>query len=128
MSFFLFIYLFYLFIYYVCLLFFFLFSLTSLSRLFQLIRDVPIGRRDVNGEYPEKKHLAHPQTELGLSHMCPVWGLNPHQTQRRDARMVKCGNEISALLTTRPRGPPYVLKYRSMQISVLMSPKETQKV
>ena len=33
-------------------------------------------------EAPEKKHLAHPQAELGLSHMWPVRGSNPHQTQR----------------------------------------------
>ena len=31
-------------------------------------------------ENPEKKHLAHPQAELGLSHMCPVRGSHPHQT------------------------------------------------
>ena len=33
-------------------------------------------------ENPEKNHLAHPQTELGLSHMWPERGSNPHQTQR----------------------------------------------
>ena len=33
-------------------------------------------------ENPEKNHLAHPQAELGLSHMWPERGLNPHQTQR----------------------------------------------
>ena len=33
-------------------------------------------------EDPEKNHLAHPQAELGLSHMWPVRGSNPHQTQR----------------------------------------------
>ena len=33
-------------------------------------------------ENPEKNHLAHPQAELGLSHMWPVRGSNPHQTQR----------------------------------------------
>ena len=33
-------------------------------------------------ENPEKNHLAHPQAELGLSHMRPVRGSNPHQTQR----------------------------------------------
>ena len=31
---------------------------------------------------PEKKHLAHPQAEVGLSHMLPARGSNPHQTQR----------------------------------------------
>ena len=38
-----------------------------------------VGRKREN---PEKNHLAHPQAELGLSHMWPVRGLNPHQTQR----------------------------------------------
>ena len=33
-------------------------------------------------EIPEKKHLAHPQAEVGLSHMLPARGLNPHQKQR----------------------------------------------
>ena len=33
-------------------------------------------------ENPEKKHLAHPQAKLGLSHMWPVRGSNPRQTQR----------------------------------------------
>ena len=33
-------------------------------------------------EIPEKKHLAHPQAEVGLSHMLPARGSNPHQTQR----------------------------------------------
>ena len=33
-------------------------------------------------ENPEKNHLAHPQAELGLSHMWPVRGSNLHQTQR----------------------------------------------
>ena len=31
---------------------------------------------------PEKNHLTHPQAELGLSHMWPERGSNPHQTQR----------------------------------------------
>ena len=30
----------------------------------------------------KKKHLTHPQAELGLSHMWPERGSNPHQTQR----------------------------------------------
>ena len=30
----------------------------------------------------EKNHLAHPQAELGFSHMWPVRGSNPRQTQR----------------------------------------------
>ena len=33
-------------------------------------------------ENPEKNHLAHPQAELGLSHMWPERGSSPHQTQR----------------------------------------------
>ena len=33
-------------------------------------------------EYPEKTTLTHPQAELGLSHMWPVWGSNLHQSQR----------------------------------------------
>ena len=35
-------------------------------------------------EDPKKNHLAHLQAELGLSHMWPEWGSNPHQTQRLD--------------------------------------------
>ena len=35
-------------------------------------------------EIPEKKHLAHPQAEVGLSHMLPARGSNPHQTQRKN--------------------------------------------
>ena len=38
-----------------------------------------VGRKREN---PEKNHLARPQAELGLSHMWPVRGSNPHQTQR----------------------------------------------
>ena len=33
-------------------------------------------------ENPKKKHLAHPQAELGLSQMLSERGSNPHQTQR----------------------------------------------
>ena len=33
-------------------------------------------------EIPEKKQLAHPQAEVGLSHMLPARDSNPHQTQR----------------------------------------------
>ena len=33
-------------------------------------------------ENPVKNHLEHPQSELGLSHMWPERGSNPHQTQR----------------------------------------------
>ena len=38
-----------------------------------------VGRKREN---PEKNHLAHAQAELGMSHMWPVRGSNPHQTQR----------------------------------------------
>ena len=38
---------------------------------------------------PRKNHLTHLQAELGLSHMWPVRGLNLHQTQRLDDRMIK---------------------------------------
>ena len=40
-------------------------------------------------ENPEKKTLAHPQADLGLSHIWPVRGSNPHQTQRWDDRVIK---------------------------------------
>ena len=33
-------------------------------------------------ENAEKKHFAHPQAKLVLSHMCPSWCSNPHTTQR----------------------------------------------
>ena len=33
-------------------------------------------------EIPEKKHMAHLQAEVGLSHKLPARGSNPHQTQR----------------------------------------------
>ena len=54
----------------------------SLSRLFQLIQDRPISRWAKAGETKKKKkHLTHPQAELGLSHMWREQDLNPHQTQ-----------------------------------------------
>ena len=34
------------------------------------------------GEPTRKKHPTHPQAKLGLSHMWPERGSNPHQTQR----------------------------------------------
>ena len=62
--------------------YFFLFSFTSrLSRLFQYETGQSVGGAKT-GETREKKHLAHPQAELGLSHMWPGRGSNPHQTQR----------------------------------------------
>ena len=33
--------------------------------------------------------VAHPQAELGLSHMWPEWGPNPHQAQRWDDRVLR---------------------------------------
>ena len=45
-----------------------------------------VGRKREN---PEKKHLAQPQAELGLSHMWPERGSNPHQTQLLDDRVIK---------------------------------------
>ena len=42
--------------------------------------DQSVGGR--KREDPEKNHLAHPQAELGLSHMWPERGSNPHKTQR----------------------------------------------
>ena len=42
--------------------------------------DLSVGGR--KREDPEKNHLAHPQAELGLSHMWPERGSNPHKTQR----------------------------------------------
>ena len=53
-----------------------------------------VGRK---WEYRGKNHLTHPQVELDLSHLWPVWGSNPHQSQRWDDRMVKGDNEISHL-------------------------------
>ena len=38
-----------------------------------------VGRKR---EIPEKNHMAHPQAELGLSHMWPERGSTLHQTQR----------------------------------------------
>ena len=40
-------------------------------------------------ENTEKNHLAHPQAELGLSHMWPERGSNPHKTQRRDELVIQ---------------------------------------
>ena len=55
--------------------------------LYETGQSVGGGKRE-NRENPEKKHLAHPQAELGLSHMWPVRGSNPHQTQQDD-RVIK---------------------------------------
>ena len=39
-------------------------------------------------EIPEKKHLAYPQAEVGLSHMLQARGSNPHQTQRTNTDLL----------------------------------------
>ena len=44
-------------------------------------RDEPIDRWGETG-VPRENHLTNPQAELVLSHMWPVRGSNPHQTQR----------------------------------------------
>ena len=65
------------------LLFFFFFN--SVLRPFQDYFSSYETGQSVGGrkrENPEKNHLAHPQAELGLSHMWPVRGSIPHQTQR----------------------------------------------
>ena len=61
------------------------FFFTSVLRPFQdyfssyeMVQSVGGGKRD----NPQKNHLTHPQAELGLSHMWPMRGLNPHQSQR----------------------------------------------
>ena len=51
--------------------------------LYETDQSVVGGRKREN---PEKKH---PQADLGLSHMWPVRGSNPHQTQRKDDRVIK---------------------------------------
>ena len=64
--------------------FFFCFFFNSVLRPFQDYFSSYETGQSVGGrkrENPEKNHLAHPQAELGLSHMWPVRGSNPHQTQ-----------------------------------------------
>ena len=58
--------------------------LSSVLRPFQDYFSSYETYQSVGGRKREKtvKKLAHPQTELGLSHMQPVRGSNPHQTQR----------------------------------------------
>ena len=41
------------------------------------------------GRRREKNQLTHPQAELGLSHMWPERGSNPHDTQRCDDQVIK---------------------------------------
>ena len=43
------------------------------------------------------------KVEFGLSH---AWGSNPHHTTRQDDQMIQRGKEISALLSSQPRGQP----------------------
>ena len=65
--------------------FFFFFFLNSVLRPFQDYFSSYETGQSVGGrkrENPEKNHLAHLQAELGLSHMWPERGSNPHQTQR----------------------------------------------
>ena len=62
-----------------------LFFLNSVLRLFQDFFNSyetgqSVGRR--KQESPEKNHLTHQQAKLGLSHMWPVQGSNPHKTQQ----------------------------------------------
>ena len=64
--------------------FFICFFLNSVLRPFQDYFSSYETGQSVGGrkrENPEKNHLAHPQAELGLSHMWPVRGSNLHQTQ-----------------------------------------------
>ena len=63
----------------------------------------PVGRAK-KGE-PREKTSGTPASRTWLVSNVPHVVSNPHQTQRLDDRMVKRGNEISALLTTRPHGP-----------------------
>ena len=60
-----------------------LFFFNSVLRIFQDYFSSYETGQSVGGrkqENPEKNPLAHPQAELGLSHMWPVRGSNPHQT------------------------------------------------
>ena len=65
-----------------------------LRRLY--LPNCPVGGSDRNDSIARKKHLTHQQTELGLSHMCTTWGLNP---QWLDVQMIMSDNEISNLNT-----------------------------
>ena len=60
--------------------FLFVFFFNSVLRPFQDYFSQSVGGAKM-GE-PKKNHMTHPQAELGLSHMWPVRGSNPHQTQR----------------------------------------------
>ena len=74
---------FFFFFFFVFCFFFFLFN--SVLRPFQDYFSLYETGQSIGGrkrENPEKNHLAHPQAELGLSHMWPERGSNPHQTQR----------------------------------------------
>ena len=73
---------------------FFFFFLIQFNVSFKIIS--LISRQTKMGVPPEN-HLTHPQAELDLSHMWPLWGSNPHQPQQWDDRMIKDNNEISHL-------------------------------
>ena len=73
--------------FYVLLNVFFFFFFNSVLRPFQdyfssYETGQSIGGAKTGDQNPEKNHLTHPQAELGLSHMWPERGSNPHQTQR----------------------------------------------
>ena len=53
--------------------FFFLIQFNVPFKIFFTHRDEPIDRWGETG-VPRENHLTHPQAELGLSHMWPVWG------------------------------------------------------
>ena len=83
-----------------CVLFFFF---NSVLRPFQDYFSSCETGQSVGGpkrEKSKKNHLAHPQAKLGLSHMWPERGSNPHQTQRY---------KETSLLTDLPRGPLFCL-------------------
>ena len=61
-------------------LFYFYYSVLRPSQDYFNSYETAVGGR--KRENPKKNHPAHPQAELGLSHMWPVRGSNPHQTQR----------------------------------------------
>ena len=77
--------------------FFFLFNVPfKIISLISRRANQYVGRKR---EYPGKNHLTHPQEELDLSHIWPLWGSNPHQPQRvRWSKMIKDDHyEISHL-------------------------------
>ena len=67
--------------------FFFFFFLDSVKIISAHMTGQSVGGAKT-GE-PREKPPRHPQAELGLSHMWPERGSNPHQTQRYDDRVIK---------------------------------------